>query len=211
MRLFLLTVLLMTGWGMAQQSNEPSLADLSKQARERKAKIQKPARLITNADLKNFQNAPVSMSKPAEEPAPADQAKPEVKPPATGAAEATAEGKDLTEWKKKFQEAVMDYKNAVNKGMVLQLRLNNMTNAFYAQTDDAIRGRYQAELEQTTKEIDNNKEEVAAAEKAIDNLKVEARAAGVEEGDISAMVGQLPKGSSITDLDTDKPKDNQNP
>lgn len=204
MRLFLLAVFLMSGWGMAQ-SNEPSLAELSKQSRERKAKVQKPARLITNADLKNFQNAPVSMSKTAEEPKPADQSTPEVKVP--GTAEAAAPAKDLGEWKKKFQEAVVDYKNAVNKGLVLQLRLNNMTNSFYAQTDDAARSRFGAEIEQTNKEIEGNKEEVAAAEKVIEDLKVEARAAGLEEADINAMVGQLPKPSSITDLDTSSPQE----
>ena len=210
MRLFLLAVLLMSGWGMAQ-SNEPSLADLSKQARERKAKIQKPARLITNADLKNFQNAPVSMSKAAEETKPADETKAaEGKAPATPEADAAA--KLLAEFKAKFQSAVMDYKNAVNKGLVLQLRLNNMTNSFYAQTDDAARARFGAEIDQTTKEIENNKQEIATAEKAIEDLKIEARAAGIEEGDIVAMVGELPKPTSITDLGNGEPaKQNPNP
>ena len=210
MRLFLLAVLLMSGWGMAQ-SNEPSLADLSKQARERKAKIQKPARLITNADLKNFQNAPVSMSKAAEETKPADETKAaEGKGPATPEADAAA--KLLAEFKAKFQSAVMDYKNAVNKGLVLQLRLNNMTNSFYAQTDDAARARFGAEIDQTTKEIENNKQEIATAEKAIEDLKIEARAAGIEEGDIVAMVGELPKPTSITDLESEEPaKQNPNP
>jgi len=206
MRLFLLAVLLMSGWGMAQ-SNEPSLADLSKQARERKAKIQKPARLITNADLKDFQNAPVSISKPAEEAQPADQAKTEATAPE--AAEAAA-AVDLTEWKKRFQEVVVDYKNAVQKGLVLQLRLNNMTNAFYAQTDDAARGKFGAEIEQTTKEIENNKEEIAAAKKAIEDLSLEARAAGVAEGDIGAMIGDLPEPTTITDFETGEPE-KQNP
>ncbi len=209
MRLFLLVVLLMSGWGMAQ-SNEPSLAELSKQARERKAKIQKPARLITNADLKNFQNAPVSMSKAAEETKPADETKAEANAPASPEADAAA--KVLAEFKAKFQAAVMDYKNAVNKGLVLQLRLNNMTNSFYAQTDDAARVKFGAEIDQTTKEIENNKQEITTAEKAIEDLKVEARAAGIEEGDIAAMVGELPKPTSITDLETGEPaKQNPNP
>jgi len=201
----------MSGWGMAQ-SGEPSLADLSKQARERKAKTPKPARLITNADLKNFQNAPVSMSKAPEAPQPAEQAKGEVKAPDSPEA-AAAPGKDLSEWKAKFQAAVMDYKNAINKGLVLQLRMNSMTNSFYAQTDDAARARFATEIDQTEKDIAANKDEVVAAEKAIEDLKAEARAAGVEEGDIVAMVGQLPKPTSINEIDTsgDQKKENQNP
>lgn len=211
MRLFLLVVLLVSGWGMAQ-SNQPTLAELSKQARERKAKIQKPARLITNADLKNFQNAPVSMSKAAEEPTPAEETKAEAaKAPAPATPEAEAYAKLLAEWRPKFQAAVMDYKNAVNKGLVLQLRLNNMTNTFYAQTDDGAREKFGQVIDQTTKEIENNKQEIAAAEKALDALKLEARAAGVEEGDIAAMIGDLPKPTSITDLETEQPTKQPNP
>jgi len=190
----------MSGWGMAQ-SSEPSLADLSKQARERKSKTQKPARLITNADLKNFQNAPVSMSKAPEQAQPADQTKTEGSAPASP--EDAEAAKKLAEWKAKFQSAVMDYKSAVNRGLVLQLRLNNMTNSYYAQTDDAARVKFAAEVEQTSKDMEANKEEVAAAEKAIDDLKLEARAAGVEEADITTMVGELPKPTSITDLSTE--------
>ncbi|MFB3905922.1 MAG: hypothetical protein ACE15E_20945 [Acidobacteriota bacterium] len=210
MRLFLLAILLLSGWGMAQ-SNEPSLAELSRQARERKAKTQKPARLITNADLKNFQNAPVSMSKAAEQTKPADETKATEEKAPPGTSEADAYAKLLAEWKPKFQSAVLDYKNAVNKGQVLQLRLNNMYNSFYAQTDDAARARFGAEVEQTMKEIENNKQEVAAAAKAIDVLKLEARAAGVEEGDIAAMVGELPKPASITDLETLEPQTPMDP
>ena len=48
----------------------------------------------------------------------------------------------------------MDYKNAVNKGLVLQLRLNNMTNSFYAQTDDAARPGLEWRSTRQTKEIE---------------------------------------------------------
>lgn len=196
------------------QSNEPSLAELSKQARERKAKLQKPARLITNADIKNFQNAPVSISKSAPEAQPADQAKADAKAP--GTAEGEAPAVNLGEWKAKFQSAVMDYKNAVGKGLVLQLRLNNLTNSFYAQTDDAAREKFGADLNQTNKDIETNKEETAAAQKAVEDLKLEARAAGVEEADIAAMVGQLPTPTTISDEDTstpakEPPKETPNP
>jgi len=192
------------------QSNEPTLAELSKQARERKAKTQKPARLITNADLKNFQNAPVSMSKAAPEAQPADQTAAEAKTAdrktAEPGADAVAAEKKQAEWKAKFREKVLDYKNAVQKGAVLQLRLNNMTNAFYAQTDDAMRARYGAEIDQTTKEIENNKGEIAVAQKALEDLKAEARAAGIEEAEISSMIGELPKPVTITDLEGEQQK-----
>ncbi|HXK62517.1 MAG TPA: hypothetical protein PLP42_21730 [Acidobacteriota bacterium] len=203
MRLFLLTILLFSGWGMAQStssSSQPSLVELSKQARERKAKREKPARLITNADLKRFQNAPVSISKAAT-PA-AEQTGTEENAPEPGSEEAET-AKILDEWRGKFREAVLDYKNAVSKSSVLQLRLNHMTNAYYAQTDDAMRAKFAAEIEQTTIDIDAGKEEIEAALKAIEDLKVEARAAGLEEAEIDAMIGTLPSPAAITDVSED--------
>jgi len=193
MRLFLLAVFLISGWGMAQ-SSAPSLADLSKQIRERKAKGYKPAPLITNADLKNFENAPVSVSKAAEEGNHAEETKaPEVK--ALASREDGAYAKLLTEWRPKFQMAVIDYKNAVNRGLVLKLRLNYLYNATYCALEyDVSPAMFlAAEFERSAKEVESNKEEVATAERAVEALKVEARAAGLKEGDIAAKVGELPK------------------
>jgi len=193
MRLFLLAVFLMSGWGMAQ-SSEPSLAELSKQIRERKAKGYKPAPLITNADLKNFENAPVSVSKAAEGGNHAEETKAaEVKAPASP--EDAEYAKLLAEWRPKFQAAVIDYKNAVNRGLVLKLRLNYLYNSTdHALTYDVSPAMFlAAEFERTAKEVDSNKEEVATAEKTIEALKVAAQAAGLKAGDIAAMVGELPK------------------
>lgn len=190
MRVFLLAVLLMGAWGMAQQQ-EPSLADLSKQAREKKAKTQKAARLITNADLKKFQNAPVSVStKPAEPVVDQSSAK-----PGTGADQTqTAQDpkKKLEEWATKFRVAVFEYKSLVDRGVYLQLRMNDRTNAYYGAADDATRGMYAGQLEQVTKDIEENRAAIANAEKAIDDLKTAAREDGIEEADIAAMVGNLP-------------------
>jgi len=93
-----------------------------------------------------------------------------------------------------------------NRGRVLQLRLNNMHNSFYhAPLYDAVRAGFAGEFEQTAKEIESNKEEVATGERAIEALKVEARAAGIEEGDIAAMIGELSKPTRI-DLKTLEPQ-----
>ncbi|RPJ57224.1 MAG: hypothetical protein EHM23_21270 [Acidobacteria bacterium] len=193
MRVFLLAVFLISGWGMAQ-SSAPSLAELSKQTRERKAKGYKPAPLFTNADLKNFENAPVSVSEAAEEGNHPEETKAAaVKAPASP--DDAEYAKLLAEWRPKFQAAVIDYKNAVNRGLVLKLRLNYLYNSTYhALTYDVTPAMFlAAEFERTAKEVESNKEEVARAEKAIEALKVEARAAGVKEGDSVAMVGELPK------------------
>jgi hypothetical protein len=107
----------------------------------------------------------------------------------------------LAEWRPKFQAAVIDYENAVYGGLVLKLRLNYLYNSTYhALTYDVTPAMFLAtEFERTAKEVERNKEEVATAEKRIEALKVEGRAAGLKEGDIAAMVGELPK-STIADL-----------
>src|SRR4030042_1260772 len=109
MRLFLLACLLMSSWGVAQ-SSQPSLADLSKEARERKAKTAQPAKIITNADMKKYQNAPVSVSKSR----PSDFEPKEATPTAAETEKLDAEKqKELEALEQKVRAAAMDYKNAV--------------------------------------------------------------------------------------------------
>jgi hypothetical protein len=71
-------------------------------------------------------------------------------------------------------------------------------NAGYYAQSYIDRAGFAGQFAQTAKEIKSNEVELATAEKAIEALKIEARAAGVKEGDIAAMVGELPK-PSITD------------
>jgi len=208
MKVFLCLLLLATGWSFGQSSkDQPSLADLSKQARERKAKTDKPARLITNADLATYQNAPVSMSKSdeAEEEEDAEKAEKKGKGQKTGEG-AEGEGqpeakvKDEAFWTTAFEEARINYKNAVNRGLVLQLKLNNLVNSFYREDDGSTQGMIQQQMEATREEIEKNKTEIAEAQKIIDRLQQEAREAGLEQAAIGEMIGQLPEPASLEAL-----------
>jgi len=53
--LFLLLLLLTPVWSFAQDAEEPSLAEVARRERERRASMEQPARTITNADLGNVQ------------------------------------------------------------------------------------------------------------------------------------------------------------
>ena len=215
MKVFLCLLLLLSGWSFGQSSkDQPSLADLSKQARERKAKVDKPAKLITNADLAKYQNAPVSMSKSDEAEEEADGEKAEKKDKdqktgegAEGEGQPEAKVKDMAFWTTAFEEARMNYKNAVNKGLVLQLRLNNLVNAFYREDDGSAQGMIQQQMETTREEIEKNKTEIAEAQKVIDRLRQEAGDAGLEQATITELVGQLPEPASIEGV----PAPTQNP
>jgi hypothetical protein len=194
MKFFLLLTLLASPWALAQ-SEEPSLVELSKQARERKAKAEKPAKLITNDDLKKFQDAPVSMSKAR----PADVEEAEKKSVAGEESEA-AKDKEIQAAKAKLQGAVLTYKSIVNSSLVLQLRMNNLTNAFYTEQDDATRGLYESQLEQTNQDIEKNRTDLVGAERDVEEARAEARAAGVTDEEINQIIGELPKPVTITDV-----------
>jgi len=205
MKVFLCLLMLLTGWSFGQSSkDQPSLVDLSKEARERKAKTEKPARLITNADLTKYQNAPVSISKSdaVEEEANAEKSEKTGKEQKTGEG-AEGEGQpeakvnDVAFWKSAFEEARMNYKNAVNRGLVLQLRLNNLVNAFYREDDGSTQGLIQQQMEAARQEIEKNKAEVEEARNLIDRLRKEAGDAGLDQPTITEMIGELPEPAAI--------------
>lgn len=215
MKVFLCLLLLLTGWSFGQSSkDQPSLVDLSKEARERKAKTERPARLITNADLTKYQNAPVSISRSdaIDEEEAAEKAAENADKTDKGKDQKTGEGaegegqpeaaqvKDAAFWKTAFEEARLNYKNAVNRGLVLQLRLNNLVNAFYREDDGSAQGMIQQQMETTRQEIEKNKTEVEEARKLIDRLRREARDAGLEQAAITDMIGELPEPASIEDM-----------
>ncbi len=208
MKVFLCLLLLMTGWSFGQSSkDQPSLADLSKEARERKAKTEKPARLITNADLARYQNAPVSISKSDEAEEEGDAAKADNKGKdqktgegAEGEGQPEAKVKDMAFWTSAFEEARMNYKNAVNRGLVLQLKLNNLLNSFYREDDGSTQDLLQQQMEATRQELEKNKTEVAEAQKIIDRLQKEAQDAGLEHAAIVDMIGELPDPASLEAL-----------
>ena len=52
--LFLLLLLLTPAWSFAQDAEEPSLAEVARRERERRASMKQPARIITNANLKGI-------------------------------------------------------------------------------------------------------------------------------------------------------------
>ncbi len=206
MRVFLVVLLLFTGWGFAQQSNEqssqdskekPSLVQLSRQAKARKAKQQKAPRVITNADLKTFQDAPVSMSQQKAAPGESEaESKPEGEEEAPDSTAGPSE-KDLELWQGAFAEARLNLKNAVNQGLVLQLRMNNLRNAYFNEDDGTTQARIQQELEETLKQVEANKQDVAKAREELQELEKKAREAGLAAGmirDLEGSINEEPEG-----------------
>ncbi|MGH9338585.1 MAG: hypothetical protein ACRD1R_03110 [Acidobacteriota bacterium] len=175
-------------------SGQPSLVELARRTREQKAANRSPVRVITNQDLKTFENAPVSVSKSAR-PAPSTDVKveddPAASPEPTEVQGVDQNAPDLEFWKQAFAEARLNLKNAINRGLVLQLRMNNLRNAFLSEDDGSTQGAIQAELQQTLQEITQSNLEIEAAQAALATLQREAALAGLLPGQIRELTGEV--------------------
>lgn len=189
----------------AQQTAEkPSLAELARREKERRSTIEKKKPAITNADLHKFQSARVTLSggpRPAASVAPAvpsesssTESSQETSLPQTEA----EKPKDMEDWKSAFAEARLNVTTAVNRGLVLQLKMNHLRNAFFTEDDGSTQALIQSQMDETLKELEKNRQEVEEAKKALEKLQQEARRAGVPQRLIDEMTGELPEAVEIT-------------
>src|SRR2546425_28256 len=105
-----------------------SVAELAKKERERRQKETKVPRVIRNEDLKNLGNARVTTTT-----SPSVQPKAEAVVAGPGAP-ATAETtpppppEEEKRWRESFKNARLQLKLTTNRGMVLELRINDLRN-----------------------------------------------------------------------------------
>ncbi len=194
-RVILFVLFLVPAWSFAQENeemNEPSLAELARQERERRAQLQEVP-VITNANLKRLGGGFVSTS-----------AGPGAKTVATegteegeaGAEETSEEAEDPAVWEGRFGEARLNLKNAVNRDLVLQLKMNDLRNE-YLSGNGTNQGRIQQQLLETQQEIEKNSQNVQTARQAVDSLQGEAQEQGIPDDKIIDLVGELPQDTSI--------------
>lgn len=176
-------------------AKSPSLADLARAARERRQHSDKSVRTITNADLSGLK-ANVTTST-----APSPAAEPDAEVQAAGEPDAAADSgaddglspEELQKWKEAFDEARLNLRNAVSEGLVLQLRMNNLRNAFLRQSDGATQERIQGQLQETLDQMGRNRKAQDDARAAINRLQSDARAAGLSQAKIRELTGTLPE------------------
>ena len=196
-RVMLLVLLLVPAWSFAQENKEtkePSLAELARQERERRAQL-KEVLVITNANLKRVGGGFVSTA-----------AGPGTETAATEGeegAEAEAEENnsekaetDPAVWEGRFGETRLNLKNAVNRDLVLQLKMNDLRNQ-YLSGSSTNQARIQQQLLETQQEIENNAQDVRSARQAMDALQEVAQKEGIPDNQIIGLVGKLPQDTSI--------------
>ena len=184
-RVMLLVLLLVPAWSFAQENKEtkePSLAELARQERERRAQL-KEVLVITNANLKRVGGGFVSTA-----------AGPEAKTAATEGeegAEAEAEENnsekaetDPAVWEGRFGETRLNLKNAVNRDLVLQLKMNDLRNQ-YLSGSGTNQARIQQQLLETQQEIEKNAKNIHSAMQALKALEGEFQQEGIPRDKIT--------------------------
>lgn len=199
---FFVILLLASTWVIAQETQKSkSLAELAKKTRETQSQSSsgKQVRVITNKDLKKLdsnvsssssarsalKSGPVSEGQEGREAQ--DQPQPGV---------SSDEVEDL---RKEFEEARRNLEMAVNEGLVLQLRMNNLRNAWQNRSDGATQERVFALMAETNKQIEENKQAQQEARDEIRQLQRKAASVGLTSKEITKMTGTLPENSAKVD------------
>lgn len=180
----------------AAPGSEVSLLDLAKKERERREQTGEAVRVISNADLVGLKHARVIVSRPRGTAASVANQVTEAEAPQDEEEAVAEEATDLEFWRNAFQEARTNLANAVNRAMVLELRMNNLRNAFLQTSDGVTRERIEAEMAKTFQDLAQAREDEKAARQALSDLERQAARAGVQPGTIRELVGELPESGS---------------
>lgn len=182
LRVALVLVLLAPSWILAQGEKVPSLVELARKERQRRASSRKAVPVITNATLEKLKRGDSRLPEavPAEE-AVEDQG---------GEGEAAGESRKQ-QWEGAFESVRLDLETAVTKGQVLDLRMNDLRRQFYSQDNGVTQARVKEQLRKTQEEIEQNKKATDQARKALQDLQQAARRAGVPPGRIRELSGNI--------------------
>jgi type IV secretory pathway VirB10-like protein len=168
----------------ALTASAQSLGELAKQEEARRKAVTSPGKTYTTDSLR---------SAPRQPQPPAGAA---ATPPATGAPKASTEKpgsaetskppvdpkKDEAAWRQRIQSARDALQRAQMFGEALQSQINGLTNDFYARDDPAQRDKIGVDRQRALAELDRVKKEVVDLTKNIDDIRDEARRAGVPPG-----------------------------
>ena len=179
--LFLLLLLPAPAWSFAQDAEEPSLAEVARRERERRAGMEQPARIITNANLKDVKGkvsdstAPSSVGTEGEN----DE----------GESQKSENGKrDLAEWEALFSEATRKLETAINRDRVLEQRMAELNEGVVRvnpdETGKTLDQEWSRQSQETQQMFESNQNDLEAASKSLRELQRKARLEGLLPGTI---------------------------
>ena len=192
----LVTLLILPAAGMAGQ--DPSLAELARKEKERRAQTQTKVRVLSNSDVAKFQKGTVTTGTYGEESAPkttpAESGTPESSKGVTSESlpspgtpsnlqqPAAGQVKDEQYWRGRFKELTNNIKTAENKSVLGQLQLNDLRNRFYRESDGFFRETILKDIDSKSLEITRLDQELKDAQKQLEDFKKEARQNNVPPG-----------------------------
>jgi hypothetical protein len=168
----------------AQSSGMRPLADVAKAEEARRKDVNKPAKVITNNDLKPDISkgiATPAVAGPAES---ATTAPANATPgaPAAAAKPDAAGAKDQAYWAGRMKDAREKQQRSQMFADSLQTRINSLTTDFVNRDDPAQKAKLEADRKAAVAELERVKKEIDAHGKAIAAIEDEARRAGVPAG-----------------------------
>jgi hypothetical protein len=181
------------------QAMAQSLGEIARKEKERREKLSNvQPKVITNADAARYRNGAVTtVSLPAEAQSKTDAPKPAGgadanAAPKLGAAKPESDeptdfqGRTESFWRQTMTDARKKVKDLENQANVIILKLNDLQNRFYAESDGFRQQQIQREIQKSLYEQDKNKEDLAAAKTELLDLEKDARRNGALPGWIEA-------------------------
>jgi hypothetical protein len=169
-----------------------SLGDLARKEKERREKVQAGKKVITNDDTPKYKAGAVTTGPALESSAgPKDASKEKGSQPATADSKSTQpasdepvdfEGRPEGFWRQTFSDARKKISDLENEGNVLTLKVADLQNRFYRESNGFTQQDIQREIQKTFYEQDLNKENLAKAKALLLELEKEARKSGALPG-----------------------------
>jgi len=158
-----------------------SVADAARQERAKRQNKKTPGKVFTNEDLRRYDNAQESSA----------QTTPDAEPPSEPTETSTrseglssGDGEERA-WSRRFIEAKGKLQQAKNQREVLQAKLNDLNLKLMRANPNAVETEvfdrehlYLPLIAQTKEQIEKNKNDVAGAEKELEDLRDELRKSG---------------------------------
>lgn len=172
-----------------------SLADLAKKEKERRQQVKSQEKVITNQDTSKFKSGDIT-TVPLAEPAPEKPAavKPGADKPAAEGEAASKDAKPAADepvdlqgrpesfWRQSLADARKKVKDLENEGNVLILKVADLRNQFYRESDGFKQMQIQQALNKAFSEQNLNEARQNAAKKELTDLINDARKSGALPG-----------------------------
>jgi hypothetical protein len=161
------------------------LADVARQEQERRKTIQKPAKVLTNDDLRSLPPViPAVAPSPAEgaQPAPADASKDQAGSKPAAGDSAAEPAKDQAYWSGRSKALQTQLQRDQTFAVALQSRINALTTQYVNQSDPIQQAAVANDRQDAVNELNRLTKQIEDDKKAIADLQEEARRARVPPG-----------------------------